>query len=626
MSQVSLRELVQKYSRGEIGKEEYRKTRTELIKNVLDREATLRVNTYPPLVRPADESTLDITERSQKKEASKTSGSAAAPPSEIKKPPARFPAPLYIAGALILVVIVLAVIVMILPGQKPQKVTVEPVASAPPAKPAPETSITAPAQKLIGDFLQQNTWDTDSLDEFLNAWHTLSDADRQSIKGSMSLNRLTNAIYTRLQEERAIVALDKSAAETRADFSREESLVFFARQLGIKDDRIKVQTPALAPEEEQGEAAMGEKTATATEPEPLETSVAEADAAADQPVASAVDVDITPAEETPAVATSPNVSEPEPTTTTVEKAVPPATTKPATAQTTTQVQQTAPPAVTEATTTETAPPTQPATVTTAPEAVTTTTPVKKSGNCNTSLLHSRRPYCRDIIGGIGNGPTMVIIPPGKFMMGGDRSDEQPRHNVVINHPFAMSVHEITYGEYQLFCKDTNKKCPAQPWAGNDYPVVNVSWQDAVDYTAWLSEKTGQHYRLPSESEWEYAARGGTQTIYPFGDTIDISYAVFSERKTLSSPLPKTDRTINRNKFRLYHIVGNVREWVADTWSGNYKGAPADGSARTDGDKTMRIARGGSYQDNAEALRSAARQELPADTTDNYTGFRVIQDL
>ena len=211
-------------------------------------------------------------------------------------------------------------------------------------------------------------------------------------------------------------------------------------------------------------------------------------------------------------------------------------------------------------------------------------------------------------------------------MGGDRSDEQPRHNVVIKNPFAMSVHEITYGEYQQFCKDSNRKCPAQPWAGNDYPVVNVSWQDATAYTEWLSKKTGQHYRLPSEAEWEYAARGGTQTAYPFGDSVDISYAVFSERKTLSSPLPKTDRTINRNKFRLYHIVGNVREWVADTWSENYQGAPVDGSARTDGDKTKRIVRGGSYQDNAEALRSAARQELSADTTDNYTGFRVIQDL
>ena len=211
-------------------------------------------------------------------------------------------------------------------------------------------------------------------------------------------------------------------------------------------------------------------------------------------------------------------------------------------------------------------------------------------------------------------------------MGGERSDEQPVHNVVISKPFAMSVHEITYGEYQQYCKDTKKTCPAQPWAGDDYPVVNVSWGDAVAYTRWLSTKTGQDYRLPSESQWEYAARGGTTTVYPFGDTIDISYAVFSERKTLSSPLPKTDRTVNRNKFRLYHIVGNVREWVQDTWVDNYKGAPDDGSARMDGDGNTRIARGGSYSDNAEALRSAARKPLPATTRDSYTGFRVIQVL
>jgi len=190
----------------------------------------------------------------------------------------------------------------------------------------------------------------------------------------------------------------------------------------------------------------------------------------------------------------------------------------------------------------------------------------------------------------------------------------------------MSVHEVTYGEYEQFCENAGRTCPAQPWTGKDYPVVNVSWADAAAYANWLSEKTGRAYRLPSEAEWEYAARGGTTTIYPFGDAIDFSFAVFSYRSKLNSPLPKTDRSINRNPFRLYHIIGNVREWVADYWNDSYAGAPRDAAARTDGDSSRRAIRGGSYNDHAEALRSAARVSLPAGSADRYTGFRVIQEM
>ena len=119
---------------------------------------------------------------------------------------------------------------------------------------------------------------------------------------------------------------------------------------------------------------------------------------------------------------------------------------------------------------------------------------------------------------------------------------------------------------------------------------------------------------------------GTTTPYPFGDEILISDAVFSDRKQLNAPLPKTDRSINRNKFKLYHMVGNVREWATDDWHEGYDGAPSDGSARNNSGTPMRVIRGGSYADSAEALRSGAREKQVADTKDEFTGFRIVQEL
>ena len=201
--------------------------------------------------------------------------------------------------------------------------------------------------------------------------------------------------------------------------------------------------------------------------------------------------------------------------------------------------------------------------------------------------------------------------------------EQPTHSVSIASHFAMSVHEISFGDYEIFCQSAKSPCPKQPWSGKDYPVVSVTHSEATAYADWLSQKTGQTYRLPSESEWEYAARAGTKTVYPFGDEILITNAVFSDKKKLSAPLPKSDRSINKNKFRLYHMVGNVREWVADTWSEGYSSAPDDGSAHISTTDEY-VVRGGSYADSSEALRSGARDKLSS--ADNYTGFRVLQEL
>lgn len=247
--------------------------------------------------------------------------------------------------------------------------------------------------------------------------------------------------------------------------------------------------------------------------------------------------------------------------------------------------------------------------------------------CGPALLHSGVPYCRDPIPAAEtNGPTMVVIPSGKFIMGGKLKQEKPRHRVAIDYSFAISVHEITYGEFSAYCETTRRKCPPQPWSGKDYPVVNITWHQARDYTRWLADSTGKHYRLPSEAEWEYAARAGTDTDYPSGEHLTHSDAVFSGDRPLNGPLPKTDRSIHRNHFRIYHMVGNVREWTLDNWHEDYDGAPDDGSAWLSGDAGRRVVRGGSYADAAAALRSAARLALPADSADRYTGFRVVEEF
>lgn len=246
--------------------------------------------------------------------------------------------------------------------------------------------------------------------------------------------------------------------------------------------------------------------------------------------------------------------------------------------------------------------------------------------CRSALAETRRPYCRDDLSDGKHGPTMVVIPAGRFRMGGSRSDEKPVHEVRIPRPLAISMHEISFREFALFCRATKRACPTQPWSGAEYPVVNVSWFDARAYTQWLSKETGRHYRLPSEAEWEYAARAGTTTPYPFGEEILPTNARFSFQTRLTSPLPNTDRSINRNRFRLYNMVGNVAEWVEDIWHENYQGAPTDGRPALGGNPSLRVVRGGSYKDGAAALRSAARAKHDAASGSPAIGFRVVEDL
>lgn len=277
---------------------------------------------------------------------------------------------------------------------------------------------------------------------------------------------------------------------------------------------------------------------------------------------------------------------------------------------------------------------QPSTASTAAPRVTSTlqapSPAASSttrpSSCRRELIRSRRPFCSDTLSSGKSGPQLALIPAGEFSMGSDAAPaEQPIHRVTIREPFAISVHEISQAEFRLYCAETRRSCAAQPWSGDDYPVVNVSWQDARAYAEWLSHQTGFRYRLPSEAQWEYAARAGQSGLVPGGDTLSPTDAHYSMLTKVTAPATRSQK-FNDNAFRLLHMLGNVREWVEDGWTESYIGAPRDGRAVSASANDMRVARGGSYADGATRLRLSLREGLPSDTRDAVTGFRVLREV
>ena len=238
--------------------------------------------------------------------------------------------------------------------------------------------------------------------------------------------------------------------------------------------------------------------------------------------------------------------------------------------------------------------------------------------CNAAQLETRRRNCFDVLSNGENGPVMRVLPAGEFVMGSDKNaEEQPVRSVVVAKPFAISVFEVKAAEFRLYCKATGSGCPAEPWPDDEMPVVDVSWHEAVAYSEWLTAQTGQSYRLPTEEEWEYAVRAGTTTAYPFGDKLLPAQARFSSITNYESPLPASDRTTQKNEFGLWHVIGNVREWVGTDWSS---------LANAAGGASLKVVRGGSYASNDDELRSAARQGMAASDKDNRTGFRLLREL
>jgi formylglycine-generating enzyme required for sulfatase activity/serine/threonine protein phosphatase PrpC len=238
---------------------------------------------------------------------------------------------------------------------------------------------------------------------------------------------------------------------------------------------------------------------------------------------------------------------------------------------------------------------------------------------------------RDPLRGGGQGPLMIAIPGGRYRMGSPDSsplaEQRPQHTVAIE-PFAMSVYEVSVADYERFARAAGRRVPPVPAATDRaaFPATWVSWNDALEYVQWLSNQTGKSYRLPSEAEWEYAARAGSEGNYWWGHELGSGNAHCIACDTGLDPRnPTRSGRFGANRFGLYDTAGNVAEWVHDCWHPNYNNAPTNGGVFEGGDCGSRVVRGGSFGGAANSLRSAHRDKLRADQGNDSTGLRVVRD-
>jgi formylglycine-generating enzyme required for sulfatase activity len=238
-----------------------------------------------------------------------------------------------------------------------------------------------------------------------------------------------------------------------------------------------------------------------------------------------------------------------------------------------------------------------------------------------------------------NCPEMVVVPAGSFTMGSPKSeagrfnDEGPQHTVAFGQPFAVGRFAVTFEGWDACVADRGcggYRPDDQGWGRGQLPVINVSWDDAKAYAAWLSRRTGKSYRLLSEAEREYVTRAGTTTLFWWGSTISTGQANYDG----SYSRPKGEyrqRTVPVDSFQpnawgLYQVHGNVWEWTGDCYHDSYGGALRNGSARTTGDCSLRVVRGGSWIDNPGDLRAALRGRITIGVREDYLGFRVGRTL
>jgi len=278
----------------------------------------------------------------------------------------------------------------------------------------------------------------------------------------------------------------------------------------------------------------------------------------------------------------------------------------------------------------------------------------------------------------GMGPVMIVVPAGSFQMGSpdgedDRiSNEGPRHRVVFQRGFALARHEVTVGQFRRFVDATGYETDAEregasriymagsgqvrerrgvTWendylgetAADELPVIHVSWNDATAYAAWLAEQTNRDYRLPSEAEFEYALRAGTQTPYWWGEgspdrpvenvtgdgdrfTDQRRWNVAFRRYTDGFWGPAPVGSLEPNPFGLFDMGGNVMEWVEDCWHDSYARAPGDGSAWVNPGCSRRVIRGASWSSTPAMSRSAFRLSSQPTAADARVGFRIARDL
>lgn len=227
-------------------------------------------------------------------------------------------------------------------------------------------------------------------------------------------------------------------------------------------------------------------------------------------------------------------------------------------------------------------------------------------------------------------PIMVRLPAGSFLMGDERGDrsEKPAHRVSIPIPFSIGKYEITVGEWQACVLDRGCAQQSEKVDNSERaPIRDISWTDAQMYVNWLSQKTGDSYRLPTESEWEYAARGGTTTRYWWGDQFQTGkLSCKGCGGSWNSKFPAQVGSHAANPFGLHDMNGNVWEWVSDCWHDSYIGAPSDGSSWEKKNCRTRVLRGGSWRNDSSYMYSATRFRYDADVRYLLNGFRVAKTL
>ena len=239
---------------------------------------------------------------------------------------------------------------------------------------------------------------------------------------------------------------------------------------------------------------------------------------------------------------------------------------------------------------------------------------------------------RDQLRSGGEGPLMVAVPAGTFEMGSSglsvATDERPRRAVQVK-AFAISRYEITFAQYEAFAKSTGRRSlPDNRGMDKEtHPVIFVNWDDAYNYTRWLSDQTGERYRLPSEAQWEYAAAAGSTSTYWWGYEVGRGNAhCFGCDTGLDLRKPTQVGRFKPNPFGIHDMLGNVAEWVHDCYHRSYQGAPTDGGVWEGGDCSYRVVRGGAYSNPPPSIRTRKRSKLRSTEVYDSVGIRVVREL
>ncbi len=260
----------------------------------------------------------------------------------------------------------------------------------------------------------------------------------------------------------------------------------------------------------------------------------------------------------------------------------------------------------------------------------------------------RQKFFSDRLASGNEGPALAVVPPGMFEMGspedepGHRPEEAPQHYVRIRRAFSIGRYPVTAAQFADFTQVTGWQWRSDLLqARGDYPVINIQLADAVAYTDWLSAQTGKRYRLPTEAEWEYAARAGSLAPFAFGENVSCREVHFNAafpyqeeksllRKLLPRCMPYTRAlmvgSLKPNLWGLYDMHGNVWELTSSPWTDSHIDAPRDGGSRPVASSDWIVTKGGSWFDPAARARSASRFPRMRNEVDVNLGFRVVREL